>query len=118
MSIFIRTIAIPGYLASVGLPGRNDPYLAVSGSEYNDVDAASNGAGQFKPLLTVVLTSITKNATQWIGKCLGCVHEIEAAREYDDFLRARVALGREQVANGEVAPAAEVEARAEPIPEG
>jgi predicted transcriptional regulator len=36
----------------------------------------------------------------------------QSAREYDDFLRARVALGREQVANGEVAPAAEVEARA------
>ena len=32
--------------------------------------------------------------------------------DYDDFLRARVALGREQVANGEVASAAEVEARA------
>ena len=36
----------------------------------------------------------------------------QSAREYDDFLRARVALGREQVATGEVSPAAEVEARA------
>jgi hypothetical protein len=36
----------------------------------------------------------------------------QAAREYDDFLRARVALGREQVANSEVVPAADVEARA------
>ena len=36
----------------------------------------------------------------------------QSAREYDELLRARVALGREQVANGEVVPAAEVEARA------
>jgi len=77
MSIFIRTIAIPSHLASVGLAGRNDRYLACSPSEHHDVEPVSNGTVQFESWFPIVLAKVRKHQTIGVGKGLGSEFEIE-----------------------------------------